>query len=592
MGLWKEMLRGGDSHSYYLHVVSFFIHDDVGQYDRSIAALKEIYPAYSDPRLDPYGIRPTEKGRLYIKYPVGVGVMETPFFLIAHLVAKLSPEYKEDGWSTPYFFFIGISTMCYVLIALSILFSLLTRYFSARTAFITLLTIALATNLFYQSTWVAMAHGFLFFLHTVLIYLTIQFYERPRIRTAIGLGATIGMITITRVPEVLTALIPLLWGVYNRTTLTARIQFIGKHARHLLYAFAAFALVSSIQVFYWHYVSGKLFFNPYSGETLNLLKSHLIGGWFHFSNGWLIYAPVMSLSLLGWFFLRRYYPQALVPSIVFVLLHAYVHYSWYAWTYFPGFGSRPMVETYALLSFSLAAFYLWCTKSRFTQWIPVTCLVLFSALNLFQTWQQSQGIIYSEQHNKAFYVESFGKTKHTLHAMRAWDSKEIQPDTNDLELLSTLVMESFEDSISFNRSDSIKHSGSYSLYDPAEHTYQVSIPFRQLEGGDWIEIGTAAFMLPQDKPENNTKCALLTCELVDEKGKRIKGRGINIARQIGNVQYSFWSAGETNVWGIASCFIKLPGKRHPEGEIRLGIWNPHHQKIHIDDLFVKHYKKK
>jgi hypothetical protein len=588
---WKGMLLGGDSNYYYLHVVSFWIHEDVGDYNTSIEALKKVYPQYIDPRNDIYGIRKTETGKMYIKYPVGVALLETPFFLVGHLVAALSPQYAEDGWSNPYLFCIACATIVYVLLGIGLLFSLLTRFFSHRIAFVVLLTVALATNLYYQSTFVAMSHGILFFLHSLLIWLTVRFYDHPDKGKALLLGATIGMITITRVPEIIVVLVPLLWGVYNRALLRERFRFIGRHSKLVWIALAGFAVIFSIQVLYWHYVSGKLFFNPYAGETLNLLKSHFVDGWFNFKNGWLIYTPVMAFSLLGWCFMRRHFPQALWPNIAFVLLQAYIHYAWYAWTYFPGFGSRPMVETYPLLSFALASFYVACTKTKLFRWVPVAILVVFAALNLFQTWQQMEGLIYSELGNKAFYVSSFGKTNFSRESLITFDSGEMQPDTQDLRLVYTEV-NSFEDSTTLHRSDSIFLSGSHALYDDTEYPCGFVVPSAGIRPKDWIEAGIAGYIRLGDPAPPWDLMALLVVQFIDEKGQGRKWRQIKISKHQGNPNFSFWATGAPNVWGTASFFVEVPNNFNSQWTVKAFVWNPHHQKIHLDDAFVKHYTKR
>jgi len=226
----------------------------VGKYDKTIRTLRSVIPSSLDPGKGNYGIRSTEKGKKYIKYTLGVGVMETPFFLAAHAYAKLSNAYKADGWSLPYHFAIGFSIMFYVLIGFHLLIGILERYFTKTITALVVLAIAFATNLFYHATYVTMAHGFLFFDYCLLIYLTIRFYDTPNLQKALGIGAVIGLITLTRVPEVISVLIPLLWGVYNIRTLKERALFVTKYPKYLL-AFLSFLIVFSIQFVYWYYVS-------------------------------------------------------------------------------------------------------------------------------------------------------------------------------------------------------------------------------------------------------------------------------------------------------------------------------------------------
>ena len=126
---WEKTLYYGDSNGYYLHVVSLFVNQDVGDYDKTITTLQEKNPDSGDPREDKYGIRLTEKGKRYIKYTLGVPLMETPFFLVAHAFAKASPKYEANGWSRPYLFVIGFAIIFYVLIGFYLLMKVMEKYF-------------------------------------------------------------------------------------------------------------------------------------------------------------------------------------------------------------------------------------------------------------------------------------------------------------------------------------------------------------------------------------------------------------------------------------------------------------------------------
>lgn len=588
---WKTTLYYGDSNGYYLHVVSFFVNQDVGDYDKTITTLREVNPASPDPREDKFGIRQTEKGRYYIKYTVGVGVMETPFFLAAHAYARLSGKYDANGWSLPYHFAIGFAIICYVLIGFNLLIKVLEAHFSKYITSLTVLAVAFATNLFFQSTYVTMSHGFLFFDYCVLLYLTVQFYKTPTVWKALGIGAIVGLIALTRVPEVISALIPILWGVVSWQTAKERLQFFVKNYRLLIVAAAGFLCVFSLQIAYWHYVSGQFFFNPYQGEGFNFLRPNIHKGWLHFANGWLIYTPIMAFSLLGWLFLRRYHPASQIAIFAFVGLHSYIHYSYYAWTYFPGLGQRPMVETYPLLAFGLAACFLFFSEKKWLRWLPVVLVCLFTWLNLFQTWQMKKGLIWSERHNRAFYWEMFGTMKPTLNSLRAFYTRDAQPDSVDIKLVDTLAHESFEDSTQFAVNSSFVHSGRFSYYEAnKEYAYLVEEQLEEVEPGDWLGVSIYAYMKGVDRIWNRDLCQILILEVYDDEGKRRSGGSIPISAFIGNTDYSIWSAGEIDRWGKASFFLKVPRNAAPDWTYKVYINNPHGQKLYLDDLTIERYR--
>jgi len=593
-GSWKIKLLLGDSNGYYMHVVSFFVNQDVGDYDKTINTLLNTNDRTVDGRNDPYGIRLTAKGRRYIKYTLGVAVMETPFFFLGHLYAKLSDKYEANGWSLPYLLIVSLSTIFYLLLGFNLLFKIIQRYFSKGVTILVILGIAFATNLYFHAISLVMAHGFLFFLYCLLIYLTVRFYDGPTINKAIGLGATVGLITLTRVPEVVTVLVPLLWGIYNWNSLKERMSFLRSNYNLLLYAGLSFLIVFSIQIIYWHYVSGKLIFNPYQGENFNFLDPHILKGWLHFKNGWLVYTPFMALSLIGWVLLYFYLRKAQLAIFAVVGLVAYIHYSYYVWAYFPGLGSRPMIETYPLLAFGLAAFFTFCKEKKWLNWIPIASVLLFTMLNMFHTWQQNNGLIWTERGNFAFYWESFGMTKPTIESLRAFDSAEIQPDSSKLRFIKNEISDNFESPAGHAVDTSIAHSGKNSMLEIQELSSWMKIAkLDDVRGGDWLRVGIYAYMKGADRFWNRHHSPDLIVEIKDEKNKLIKWTNLKISSHITkNENYSIWHPGDINMWDEAAYYIHLPRNVNADWTAKAYIWNQKKKKLYLDDFKIDLYREK
>ncbi len=587
---WGEALYYGDSNSYYLHVVSFWINQDVGDYEATISSLQAANPGSPDPREDKYGIRLTDRGRRYIKYTLGVPVMETPFFWLAHLYARLDPAYPADGWSRPYLLAVSLSTIVYLLLGFYLLGRVLLRCFSQRVTGLVLLTLAFATNVFYHATYVTMAHGFLFFDYCLLLYLTEKYYARPSRLKALGIGLVVGLITLTRVPEVISLLLPLLWGVRGWRGIQERWHFFRRRSSHLMLAALGLLLAFSPQLSYWYYVSGQLCFNPYEGEGFDFLRPMVYKGWFDFSNGWLIYTPVMLLSLVGLFRLPKAAPGRLLPILAFVGLHVYIHYSYYAWTYFPGLGQRPMVEAYPVLAFGLGACFAPILRKRWAAVALLAALGFFTWLNLFQTWQMRKGIIWPERGNTAFYLETFGMLTPTWHSMVAFDTKERQPDTAALQRQASLYHSGFEEPGAPHRSAAAAHRGQAALQ-PPEHDFYLteSLAMPSASPGDWLRISLWAYIRAADQTWNRDEGPLLFAELVDENGKRRKRRLMRPVSYIGNEKYSIWHAGKPGQWGEAAFFFRLPRGFEPTWQLKLYSRNPAGQTAFLDDLRVDHY---
>ena len=591
LGLWKKALYGGDSNGYYLHVVSFFINDDVGDYDKTIKSLQAVAPNAADPRDDKFGIRLTSKGKYYIKYTLGVPLMETPFFLLGHAYAKNSDQYEANGWTRPYLLAVSLSTIFYVLIAFYLLALVLSNFYEEKIVLLTLITIAFATNLLFQSTYVTMSHGFLFFQHSLLIYFCFRFYKKPKLKWAILIGMAIALISITRVPELISGLVFLLWGVQTWKNLKERFLFFIKNYKYTLGLVAGFFFVFSLQMTYWYEVSGQLIFDPYKGEGFDFLHPNIFKGWFDYANGWLIYTPVMAFSLLGWFVITKYSRALRWPIFTFVFLHIWIHYSWHAWTYYPGFGSRPMVETYALLSFSLAACFSFLMEKKWWKWIPFTAFVFFTGLNFFQTWQMRKGLIWTERGNAAFYWETFGKTSLTRNALIAFESREAQPDTSRLQFIENLSLETFEDTTDLRVTNKNVFAGNYAMTTTEEFIYsKEDFDLSQVKAGDYIRVGVYVYMQFEERNKNKDDCDVITIQFLNEKNKAKKTRGIHMAPFIGNKTNSIWSAGESGIWEEAYFYCKVPYWFDKGWHIKVAIWNPHKVKLYYDNLSVNLYR--
>lgn len=590
-----QIMVNGDSSGYYMHVVSALINNDIGKYDKTIAGLQENFPTAKDPRNDIYGVRKTDKGRYYIKYTIGVGVMELPGFLIGHVIALSNSNYKADGWSPPYNFCVHLSKVVYILLGFWLLISVLLQYFQKTEVVLTVISIAFGTNLFYQGTFLTLAHCFLFFDICLLAYLSNRFYDQPSNKKALGIGMVVGLITITRIPELFSLVVPLFWGIYNVKTLKERVFFFKDNYRYLLLAALGLLLLLLPQISYWYYVSGQLFFNPYQGEAFDFFNPKINKGWFSFQNGWLIYTPIMGLALLGFIPLWKHCSNFFLPAALFLLLNSWVHYSYYTSNYFPGLGSRPMIEGYPLLAFNLAAFFLFCKKYKVLRLISYVLFAGFVFLNLFQTWQVHQGIIKSDSGNAAFYRASFLQTSHNLNSLRTFESGSTQPYINRLKFLDTIYLNTFEASDNPALSDEQAFSGNFSVYDTTSHVHtKHTIPFSEtnIQPGDWVYVGIKGYRARRDKEWKNSRLEKLVVTFHDEKTGFSKERFIKIIKFVGNPKSSIWSSGKTLIWGEAGFFLRVPSKATDSWTISTSVHNYYKERLYIDDLIILHYRYK
>ena len=579
---WWEECRGGDPWGYYAHLPAFFIHGDVGDYQKTIAASQELW--HDGPKT----MQPTDIGRQSNKYPIGVAVLLIPFFLIGHSYALVN-GLPTGGFGSPYMLSCQLGVIFYVLCGLYVLFGVLRRYFSLLVTVMLTIALALATNLFYFTTYNnMMAHALLFALYCFLLYVIHRFEDKPTsFRRAAGIGLVVGLITLTRLHEAIVLLVPLLWGVYSWKTLRTRGRFLARHWRSLAVAVVVTAIVVFPQAVYYKFVSGHWWYYAYTGESFNFRHPRILDGLTSYTNGWLVYTPLMIFALIGIPGLRRFAPSILGPILTFLPLHIFITYSWWCWNYINGLGSRPMVETYPLLAFPLGASLSWGETKRWKQLMQIALLAFFTWLSIFQTIQLYNGILWSENGNKAYYWSIFGSMKSTRSSLVSYDSREPQP-REFLLPVSTLVENPMEDSTQEHHNSSLHHGGRYSVCVDGDYAGTVvAEPVREVRPLDWVRASVWAFKRRDEDNTSRENTAVLVVEIWDNKGEKIKDRSIHITTKIGNPDYSIWSGGESEQWGEAAFFVQVPRNFTSGGRIKAYVWNPSKQKLYVDDLSLE-----
>ncbi|MBL7827994.1 MAG: glycosyltransferase family 39 protein, partial [Saprospiraceae bacterium] len=232
---WKaggtEATISWDVSGYYLYLPAALIYKDVKQLKWWAEVDAKYHPG---PGMGQAFKHPS--GNYVMKYSMGQAIQFLPWFLTAHVLAE-PLGYPADGFSRPYQVAISWGSLLVMLFGLWMLRKVLLRYFSDRVTAAVLISIAFGSNyLEYAGITGAMTHNWLFTLYASLIYCTIRFYEKPGYGWAILVGLLVGWATLTRPTEIISALIPLLWGVHSRATVASRIKFFRNHISQILLA--------------------------------------------------------------------------------------------------------------------------------------------------------------------------------------------------------------------------------------------------------------------------------------------------------------------------------------------------------------------
>jgi hypothetical protein len=138
-------------------------------------------------------------------------------------------------------------------------------------------------------------------------------------------------------------------------------------------------------------------FTPYTADFL-----------FSFRKGWLLYTPIMLFAVIGLFIWRKkdtFHGNFIVIAF-FVFL--YVVSCWTTWWYAASFGQRAMVDIYPLLAIGFG-FFILNLRSKLSKTIFISIGLLFTFLNLFQTYQLSKGVLHTHLMTKDYYLSTFGQ---------------------------------------------------------------------------------------------------------------------------------------------------------------------------------------
>ncbi|MBC8082021.1 MAG: hypothetical protein H7Z21_02315 [Hymenobacter sp.] len=401
-----------DVMGYYLYLPAQFIYEDLSYLRFVPDIMREYGPTSSFYQAFPAPNGP--EGALVMKYPLGLALLYTPFFWLGHWAADFL-DYKPDGFSAPYQVAIAFGGIIYALLGLGLLRRVLLRYFSDAVTALTLVVLVLGTNYLQYAVFDAgMPHTYDFTLYALLLWLTIQWHERPRHWLAAAIGLTLGLLVLTRPSEAVSIVVPLLWGVDSVAAARAKLQLFFRRWPDVLLLGGGLFVGVLPQLLYWKWAAGSFIVYSYQEQGFSFLKPHLLNVLFSFRKGWLIYTPMMLLPLAGFVVLWRRSRALAVPALAFFLLNLWVVSAWDVWWYGGSIGQRALVQSYAVLSLPLAGLLAWALapeRRPAVAWVLAPLVVLLIDLNLFQHWQYMYGIIHPENMTRHYYQAIFGKTK-------------------------------------------------------------------------------------------------------------------------------------------------------------------------------------
>lgn len=395
--------------SYYLYLPMNFIYDDIGIRDKS--TIDTIFARYN-PSPTFFQAFELENGNRVLNYTCGFAYAYAPFFFIGHIWA-LNSDYLVDGFSFPYQISVALGVFVYILLGWFVLRLVLRKFFPDHIVALVLLLIAFGTNYYSEAiNNYLQPHAMLFSGYCVLLYAIIRWHEKPAKRWMMIGGLTMGWLILSRPSEIVCVLLPVLWGIYDKDSLLAKIKLIRENLSHIA-LLIIFGLIPFIpQFIYWKIVTGQaIFFSYQRTEGFDFLQPHIGKVLFSFKKSLFVYTPILLFPVIGFFFLKKYARYVQWAVIVYLLANFYLLASWAAWWNGGSFGMRYFAESYTVMAIPFGFALMEIAKSRW--WVKLLSTIaisFFVFLNLFQTWQFVNWIIPDDRMTYKYYKRIFLKT--------------------------------------------------------------------------------------------------------------------------------------------------------------------------------------
>lgn len=331
----------------------------------------------------------SKTGKVVIKTTYGESLLLLPFFIAAHSSAYIF-GIPMDGFSSFYQLFMIAGCVFYFTLGLFFIKKFLDYYYSHSISLITVLLIALTTQiLFYAYDAVLMSHAYSFFLFSSFIFLLKKYYEggRKSVLLFTLLSLTLAIAVLLRPTNILIVLwIPFL-DLKSARELWQRIIFFLNLKRSLIYLPIQF-MVLVPQFLYWKYLSGQFLFYSYPGEVFYWANPLILQIWFSPLNGLFPYHPVWFIFIAGMIFMISKRKPNGWFSLIFFLLASYIFSCWHCWFYAGSYGFRPLAEFSVFAALPLGMFLqtLCRLKNLFLKSSAVLLFVILIYYNLTQLY--------------------------------------------------------------------------------------------------------------------------------------------------------------------------------------------------------------
>src|SRR5467141_391059 len=336
----------------------------------------------------------TKTGHVENHFSVGPAILWAPVLVTVHLAVILLDRFganiPADGYSRPYALAMGLTTSFYGFSALFLAFRIARKYFNHEWGFLATIGIWLASSLpiymYFNPSW---SHAFSAFSVSLFLW----YWDRTKLQRTpaqwAALGVFAGLMGNVYYPNVILLIFPALETIHlvrerQRGPDRASLPIVKLVSCSVV--FGGVFLVALLPTFVTRQIIyGSPLETGYPGIwTWNCISPAFLRVLFSADHGLLSWTPILSLAIIGLFFLAKRNPLLGTGSILTFLAYYYFIASYPDWDGLSSFGNRFFISLTPVFILGLAALL-----SAFSRWVGKTSRAVAlsgTAISLLVLW--------------------------------------------------------------------------------------------------------------------------------------------------------------------------------------------------------------
>lgn len=318
-----------DKAGYNVYLPSLFIYD----FDAT------HFPETTDIKTGSGFLLDSASQKIITKYPYGVALMQSPFWLAAHLLSPI-----KDGYSYYYQKSVDFAGSFYLTLGLFFLYFFIKRYQNNNKALALTILIALSTGVFYYGIYeTGMSHIYSFCCFSIILfYLTNSVITEKKLLYLLITSLLFIVVRPINAVFLLPIIAFIVWQQHNFTSYLKRLTI-----KNGAIVFVIASVIVLPQLLYYKYAFGSFFTMSYKNEpfftaTLSRVTELLCSP----NNGLFIYYPVIVILLINCFFVKSNYNKLVLGILLMYIL---IYASWWSLSLGCGFGHRAINDVVLIL---------------------------------------------------------------------------------------------------------------------------------------------------------------------------------------------------------------------------------------------------